>query len=250
MAHRSDSREPAAGLCGLVLRTVVGLLAAASPDGAGRAAGAHPARSSGARSALWLRPSSWPQSLWAKGKARPCPTRGALVGVDPVVAVRGWEPGGARRRRCAGDGHRSRGTGVGGLQPDGGPAWVGVLFVWLVFVVVNGLGEERGWRGYALPLLRRRHGTLAASLLLLPVFGRAGPCHCPSCCRATATLASVGVPGFLLGLACGSILLAWLYESAASSFPDRRCVAWRLQPDCGHRRSGGGSDVGARRGWI
>jgi membrane protease YdiL (CAAX protease family) len=48
------------------------------------------------------------------------------------------------------------------------PAWVGVLFVRLVFVVVNGLGEETGWRGYALPLRRRRHGTLAPSLLLVP----------------------------------------------------------------------------------
>jgi hypothetical protein len=30
-------------------------------------------------------------------------------------------------------------------------------------------------------------------------------------------LGPVGVPGFLIGLACGSILLAWLYESACCS---------------------------------
>ena len=49
------------------------------------------------------------------------------------------------------------------------PEW-GVLFVWLMFVVVNGLGEESGWRGYALPQLRRRHGMLTASLLLVPIW--------------------------------------------------------------------------------
>lgn len=95
------------------------------------------------------------------------------------------------------------------------PDW-GVLFVWLTFVVVNGLGEETGWRGYALPILRRRHGTLTASLLLVPVW--AG-WHIPLffLLQSYRDLGPVGVPGFLLGLACGSVVLAWLYESAASS---------------------------------
>jgi hypothetical protein len=62
-------------------------------------------------------------------------------------------------------GHRSCGAFPGWSLPG----W-GVLFVRLVFVVVNGLGEETGWRGYALPLPRRRHGTLAASLLIVPIW--------------------------------------------------------------------------------
>ena len=94
------------------------------------------------------------------------------------------------------------------------PEW-GVLFVWLAFVVVNGLGEESGWRGYALPQLRRRHGMLTASLLLVPIW-QAGIRHCSSSWRATATLVLSasrfpGRPG------CGSVVLAWLYESAFSS---------------------------------
>jgi len=95
------------------------------------------------------------------------------------------------------------------------PDW-GVLFVWAMFVLVNGLGEETGWRGYALPVLRRRHGLLAASLLLVPIW--AG-WHLPLffLLQSYRDLGPAGVPGFLIGLACGSILLAWLYESACCS---------------------------------
>lgn len=95
------------------------------------------------------------------------------------------------------------------------PHW-GVLFVWLMFVVVNGLGEETGWRGYALPLLRGRHGRLKASLLLVPIW--AG-WHLPLffLLQSYRDLGPIGVPGFLIGLACGSIVLAWLYESASCS---------------------------------
>jgi membrane protease YdiL (CAAX protease family) len=105
---------------------------------------------------------------------------------------------------------------LGGFSRMAGlPEW-GVVFVWLMFVVVNGLGEETGWRGYALPILRRRHGTLAASILLVPIW--AG-WHLPLffLLQSYRDLGLVGLPGFLLGLACGSIVLAWLYESASSS---------------------------------
>jgi len=95
------------------------------------------------------------------------------------------------------------------------PEW-GVLFVWVMFVVVNGLGEEIGWRGFALPALRERHGLVAATLLLVPIW--AG-WHLPLffLLQNYRDLGPVGVPGFLIGLACGSILLGWLYESASSS---------------------------------
>ena len=112
---------------------------------------------------------------------------------------------------------------IGSEAPDlagfsrmaGLPDW-GMLFVWVMFVVVNGLGEETGWRGYALPVLRRRHGTLAASLLIVPVWaGWRIPLF--FLLQSYRDLGPVGVPGFLIGLACGSVVLAWLYESAASS---------------------------------
>ncbi|MGI8334421.1 CPBP family intramembrane glutamic endopeptidase [Actinomadura scrupuli] len=95
------------------------------------------------------------------------------------------------------------------------PQW-GVVFVWAMFIVVNGLGEETGWRGFAVPALRRRHGLLAASLLLVPLW--AG-WHLPLflLLQNYRDLGPVGLPGFLIGLSCGSVLLAWLYESASAS---------------------------------
>ena len=94
------------------------------------------------------------------------------------------------------------------------PQW-GMLFVWAAFVA-GGIGEEAGWRGFALPLLRRRHGLLKSSLLLVPIW--AG-WHLPLffLLKSYSDLGPVAVPGFLISLACGSIILAWLYESAASS---------------------------------
>lgn len=57
--------------------------------------------------------------------------------------------------------------GVGGLDVVSGlPQAIGVLGVWALLVLVNGFGEETGWRGYALPSLQCRHGTLLATLIL------------------------------------------------------------------------------------
>jgi len=95
------------------------------------------------------------------------------------------------------------------------PEW-GVPFVWVMLMLVNGLGEETGWRGYVMPLLRRRHGQLSASLLLVPIW--AG-WHLPLffLLQTYRDLGPVGIPGFLVGLACGAIVLGWLYESAGCS---------------------------------
>ena len=43
------------------------------------------------------------------------------------------------------------------------------LFVY-VFFLGGPLGEEPGWRGFALPRLQRRHGPLVGSLILGPIW--------------------------------------------------------------------------------
>lgn len=37
---------------------------------------------------------------------------------------------------------------------------------WLVWILISGLGEETGWRGFALPRLQARHSARDASFIL------------------------------------------------------------------------------------
>jgi uncharacterized protein len=83
-------------------------------------------------------------------------------------------------------------------------------------VLVGALGEEAGWRGYALPRLQARLGATRASLLIaagwafwhLPLF---------------AVLASyqgfglLVVPGFVVGLTAGALVLTAIYNGTGGS---------------------------------
>ena len=53
---------------------------------------------------------------------------------------------------------------------SGIPAGWGVLGVAAVIVVVDGMGEETGWRGYLQPALQRRLGPLAAAGIVAAVW--------------------------------------------------------------------------------
>ena len=83
-------------------------------------------------------------------------------------------------------------------------------------VLTFGVGEEVGWRGFALPRLQTRHSALVASLLLTvgwalwhtPLFlYRAG----------FASMNAGGVAGWFFGLVTGAILLTWLYNESRGS---------------------------------
>jgi membrane protease YdiL (CAAX protease family) len=89
----------------------------------------------------------------------------------------------------------------------------GALLLWLV---TFGLGEEPGWRGFALPRLQRRHSALAATLILAAFW----ICwHLPSFFYL-GTYMKLGVsvlPMFSLGIAAGAIVLTWLYNGSGGS---------------------------------
>jgi CAAX protease family protein len=92
---------------------------------------------------------------------------------------------------------------------------IGVAGV-LLLLLAGGLGEETGWRGYALPQLQRRFSPLASSLILAVLwFGW----HLPqffliASYRDNGPFQYVG---FFLGLTCGAVVLTWLYNRSGGS---------------------------------
>jgi uncharacterized protein len=111
------------------------------------------------------------------------------------------------------------GSGFG--RYSGFPA-IGVVPVAVVAILIT-FGEETGWRGFALPLLQRRYGALAAALLITPIWAL---WHLPYFFTVSTYrgFAPVGYVGFVFSLACGSIVLTWLYNGTGGSI--LACAIW------------------------
>lgn len=85
---------------------------------------------------------------------------------------------------------------------------LGALFLWLL---TYGIGEETGWRGYALPRLQKNRSALSATLILW-VFWAVW--HLPAFFYVYDPKIIIG---FLLGLLAGAIVFTWLYNSTGGS---------------------------------
>jgi len=97
--------------------------------------------------------------------------------------------------------------------------------LYLVMVVLmpwNGpVGEEFGWRGYALPKLQNKYGPLVASLVIGAIWGI---WHLPSFFAPQGVIgaiaASVGmifILPYTLGTIANSIFMTWLYNKSTAS---------------------------------
>lgn len=99
---------------------------------------------------------------------------------------------------------------------SGLPTGWGVLGVAGAILLVNGFGEETGWRGFALARLQRRHSPLVATLVVAAIW--AG-WHAPMFV-VVDTFRSFGpaiLVGWVIGLFSGAVVLGWLYNRSGGS---------------------------------
>ena len=97
---------------------------------------------------------------------------------------------------------------------SGAPS-AGFTVVLYVFVV-NGLGEEIGWRGFLADRLLLRTSQARTALIVWPIWGL---WHLPLF-WVVANFREFGVGGTIgwaIGLGFGSVVLTWLYQSAGRS---------------------------------
>jgi membrane protease YdiL (CAAX protease family) len=86
----------------------------------------------------------------------------------------------------------------------------------LAFMIFPGsaLGEEIGWRGYALPRLQTRMSALSASFLLAPIWAL---WHLPLWLTGVPGRTPLIYAGFLVSAFGLSVLLTWVYNSTGGS---------------------------------
>lgn len=81
----------------------------------------------------------------------------------------------------------------------------------ILWVLTFGLGEEIGWRGYALPRMQRNRSALSATLILAMMWAL---WHWP---QFFYLFDSAILPGWLIGIVAGTIVFTWLYNSSQGS---------------------------------
>jgi membrane protease YdiL (CAAX protease family) len=94
--------------------------------------------------------------------------------------------------------------------------YLGILGVLGLWFLTYGMGEEIGWRGYALPHLQRTRPAASAALLL----GVLWACwHLPAFFFRD-TYVEMGLSGFamfVVSICFASVVFAWLYNSTGGS---------------------------------
>jgi membrane protease YdiL (CAAX protease family) len=84
---------------------------------------------------------------------------------------------------------------------------------WMVWTLTFGLGEETGWRGFALPRLQENRNARSATLILGGLWAL---WHLPQFFY-NYELSLFGVMAFTISTMSGALVLTWLYNSTGAS---------------------------------
>lgn len=104
----------------------------------------------------------------------------------------------------------------GSVPPSPAAGHVGMLIAnfFLVFLVGGPLGEELGWRGYALPAIQARLGWRGASLALGVIWGL---WHLPLFFIAESSQNNGSMKAFFVLIIATSVFYTWLYNRSEGS---------------------------------
>jgi uncharacterized protein len=101
------------------------------------------------------------------------------------------------------------------VGPLGTPLWLKALLLILMFTLgFDGLGEEVGWRGFALPRLLARYPALGASLVLGAIWAL---WHLPYALTEGSAMADRPFYAYLPQMFATSILFTWLFNNTWGS---------------------------------
>ncbi|MEZ5012151.1 MAG: CPBP family intramembrane glutamic endopeptidase, partial [Bacteroidales bacterium] len=83
-----------------------------------------------------------------------------------------------------------------------------VLTLLLAILISGPLGEELGWRGFALPLMLKRQSAISAALLLGLIWGL---WHLPSFFMSGLPQVELQIPVFIIAALSLSVIVTWIF---------------------------------------
>lgn len=96
--------------------------------------------------------------------------------------------------------------------------YLGTLGALLLWILTYGLGEETGWRGYALPRLQKNYSAATSTLILAVLWAF---WHVPAFFYRDTyiQMGLLGFPMFLISITFATMVFTWLYNSTGGSLP-------------------------------
>jgi CAAX protease family protein len=94
--------------------------------------------------------------------------------------------------------------------------YTGIVGAWLFSVVNSGIGEETGWRGFALPRLQKSESAFKSTIILSIIWAL---WHLPYFFYMPSYMewGVLSFPGVVLALILGGFIFTWLYNSTKGS---------------------------------